>query len=151
MFPLHVVLGDVQFEYLRDEELLAANLLRAQTLLFIYAFLTFNAMQSGSGNGNGYSSMHVHCTERFISYRKYILQITQPSQYRCTQLQYRFAVITEAPSMLAQALVTSARLQMLSERGKGAPYSPPSSYLFFYLSSVSPYIQWTVVCGVERL
>ena len=25
-------------------------------------------------------------TERFISYRKYILQITQLSQYRCTQL-----------------------------------------------------------------
>ena len=36
-----------------------------------------------------------HNTERFISYRKYILQITQPSQYRCTQLQ--FAVIFEAP------------------------------------------------------
>jgi len=33
----------------------------------------------------------------FIYYRKYILQITQPSQYRCTQLQYRFfAVISEA-------------------------------------------------------
>ena len=39
-------------------------------------------------------------TERFISYRKYTLQISQPSQYRCTQLQYRFAVISEAPSML---------------------------------------------------
>ena len=33
------------------------------------------------------------------NYREYILQITQPSQYRCTQLQYRFAVISEAPSM----------------------------------------------------
>ena len=30
---------------------------------------------------------------------QYILQITQPSQYRCTQLQYRFAVISEAPSI----------------------------------------------------
>ena len=39
-------------------------------------------------------------TERFMYYRKYILQITQPSQYRCTQLQYRFAVIFEAPSTL---------------------------------------------------
>ena len=29
------------------------------------------------------------CTERFIYYRKYILQITQPSQYRSTQLQYK--------------------------------------------------------------
>ena len=38
-------------------------------------------------------------SECFIHYRKYILQITQPSQYRCTQLQYRFAVISEAPSM----------------------------------------------------
>jgi len=37
--------------------------------------------------------------ERFISYRKYKLQITQPSQYRCTQLQYRFAVISDAPSI----------------------------------------------------
>ena len=37
-------------------------------------------------------------TERFISYRKYILQTTKPSQYRCTQLQYRFAVSSEAPS-----------------------------------------------------
>ena len=40
----------------------------------------------------------VTSTERFISYRKYILQITQPSQYRCAQLQYRFAVISEALS-----------------------------------------------------
>ena len=38
-------------------------------------------------------------TERFISYRKYIQQITQPSQCRCTQLQYRFALISEAPSI----------------------------------------------------
>ena len=37
-------------------------------------------------------------TERFIRYRKYIRQIRQPSQYRCTQLQYRFAVIAAAPS-----------------------------------------------------
>ena len=29
---------------------------------------------------------------------KYILQITQPSQYKYTQLQYRFEVISEAPS-----------------------------------------------------
>ena len=39
-------------------------------------------------------------TERFIYYRKFILHITQPSQYRCTQLQYSFAVISEAPSIL---------------------------------------------------
>ena len=38
-------------------------------------------------------------TTCFIYYRKYILQITQPSKYRCTQLQYRFAVISEAPSI----------------------------------------------------
>ena len=36
-------------------------------------------------------------TRRSIYYRKYILEITQPSQYRYTQLQYRFAVISEAP------------------------------------------------------
>ena len=38
-------------------------------------------------------------TECFIYYRKYMLKITQPSQYRRTQLQYRFAVMSEAPSM----------------------------------------------------
>ena len=27
------------------------------------------------------------------------MQITQPSQFRCSQLQYRFAVISEAPSI----------------------------------------------------
>ena len=37
-------------------------------------------------------------SERFISYRKYKLHITQASQYICTQLQYRFEVISEAPS-----------------------------------------------------
>ena len=45
-----------------------------------------------------------HSTERFISYRKYILQITQPSRYRCTQLQYRFAGISEAPSITRDVL-----------------------------------------------
>ena len=30
-------------------------------------------------------------TERFIYYHKYILQITPPSQYWCTQLKYKFA------------------------------------------------------------
>ena len=37
-------------------------------------------------------------TECFIYYRKSILQSTQPSRYRCTQLHCRFAVISEAPS-----------------------------------------------------
>ena len=37
-------------------------------------------------------------TERFIYYRKYILLITKPFQYRCTQLQYISAVISQAPS-----------------------------------------------------
>ena len=32
------------------------------------------------------------------SYRKYILQITQPSQYRYPKLQYRFAVTSGSPS-----------------------------------------------------
>ena len=34
------------------------------------------------------------------SYRKYILQITQPSQYRYTKLQYRFAVTSGSPSTI---------------------------------------------------
>ena len=38
-------------------------------------------------------------TECFIYYRKYILKITQPSPCRYTQLQYRFAVTSEAPSI----------------------------------------------------
>ena len=46
----------------------------------------------------------------FISYRKYILQITQPYQYRCTQLQYRFALISEAPSKLLKSLFFIERL-----------------------------------------
>ena len=37
----------------------------------------------------------------FLSYRKYILQIKQPSQYKYTKLQYSFAVISGAPSILA--------------------------------------------------
>ena len=32
----------------------------------------------------------------------YILQITQLSQYKCTQLQYSFAVISEAPSTVRE-------------------------------------------------
>ena len=46
--------------------------------------------------------VHLLCeyTWRSIYYRKYVLQITQPSQYRYTQLQYRFALIYEAPSIL---------------------------------------------------
>ena len=43
-------------------------------------------------------SLSVLSTECFIYYRKSILQITQPSQYRCMQLQYRFAVMSEATS-----------------------------------------------------
>ena len=39
-------------------------------------------------------------TKRSIYYRKYVLQITQPSLYRYTQLMYRFAVISEAPNKL---------------------------------------------------
>ena len=39
------------------------------------------------------------CTERFIRYRKIILKITQPSQYRYTQLQFRCAVISKASSI----------------------------------------------------
>ena len=35
-----------------------------------------------------------------ISYRKYILQITQPTKYKYTKLQNRFAVISGAPSMV---------------------------------------------------
>ena len=37
-------------------------------------------------------------TTCFIYYRQSILQNMQPSQCRCIQLQYRFAVISEAPS-----------------------------------------------------
>ena len=37
-------------------------------------------------------------TGRPRSYRKYILQIKQPSKYRYTHLQYRSAAISEAPS-----------------------------------------------------
>ena len=45
------------------------------------------------------TEIYVYFTKRFISYRKYILQIMQPSHYRCMQLQCRFAVFSEAPSI----------------------------------------------------
>ena len=37
-------------------------------------------------------------TKCFIYYHNYILQIKQPSHYRCTYLHYIFALIFEAPS-----------------------------------------------------
>ena len=51
----------------------------------------------------------VHCGSKYIKWtlersiynRKYILQNTQPSQYRYTKFPYRFAVIFEAPSILS--------------------------------------------------
>ena len=43
-------------------------------------------------------------TDCFIYYSKYILKIMQPSQYRCMQLQYRFAVTSEAPSSMVIVL-----------------------------------------------
>ena len=45
-------------------------------------------------------------TTCFIYCRKYILQITQPSQYRCKQWKYRFAVISEATSMYGIGILT---------------------------------------------
>ena len=42
-----------------------------------------------------------------MSYRKYILQITHPSQSKCSQLQYKFAVISEAPSMYLRKCKTN--------------------------------------------
>ena len=47
----------------------------------------------------------IYINERFINYRRYILGITQPSQYRCTQLQYRFAVISDSPSKSTKVLI----------------------------------------------
>ena len=41
------------------------------------------------------------------SYRKYILQITQPSQYRYGNLQYRFAVTSGSPSTLIKFCPTT--------------------------------------------
>ena len=53
-----------------------------------------------------------YLTRCSIYYRKYILQITQPSQYRYMQLQYRFAVISEAPSTLVCCLLAIMRRRM---------------------------------------
>ena len=53
-------------------------------------------------------------TERTIYYRKYILQITQPSQYRYTELQYRFVVISEALSTYA-VIAESKIIEIYSE------------------------------------
>ena len=35
-----------------------------------------------------------------ISYRQYILKVTQPSQYKYKKIRYRFAVIPRSPSIL---------------------------------------------------
>ena len=43
--------------------------------------------------------LHTICTWWPRSYRKYILQITQPSQYRYAKLQYRFAITSGSPSI----------------------------------------------------
>ena len=53
-------------------------------------------------------------TKRSIYYRKYMLQIMQPSQYRYTQLQYRFAVISEAPSTMCDvwSFATANKLKL---------------------------------------
>ena len=40
-------------------------------------------------------------------YRKYIQQITQPSQYRYAKLQYRFAVTSGSPSNMIFKFKTS--------------------------------------------
>ena len=48
-------------------------------------------------------------TECFIYYRRHILKITQPSQYRCTKLQIRFAVTSEAPSKWSASVSETAR------------------------------------------
>ena len=41
-----------------------------------------------------------YISKRSIDYRIYMQQITQPSQYRYVQLQYRFAVISESLSII---------------------------------------------------
>ena len=51
-----------------------------------------------------YTTCILHYTVRFLYYRKFDLKIAQPSQYRYTQLQYRFAVISEAPSTLCNTI-----------------------------------------------
>ena len=48
-------------------------------------------------------------------YRKYILQNTQPSQYRYTQLQYRFEVISQAPSMTKKYFLYSDLLHKMDK------------------------------------
>ena len=40
------------------------------------------------------------------------MQITQPSRYRCTQLQYKIAVISEAPSMILAQLCNNKVVQI---------------------------------------
>ena len=51
-----------------------------------------------------------------ISYRKYILRITQPCQYRYTKLQYRFAVTSWSPSMYLNILNSRATAPDTSRR-----------------------------------
>ena len=71
-----------------------------------------NSLYSGGSLENIYiQSASKRTTECFIYYRKYLLQITQPSQPRCTQLQYRFAVISEAPSTFISVIFMFKKFQ----------------------------------------
>ena len=67
---------------------------------YVYDCLQYPDSEVQEDTGIGLTNLKVKRspTERSIYYRKHILQITQPSEYRYTQLQYRFAVISEAPS-----------------------------------------------------
>ena len=67
-----------------------------------------------------------------ISYRKYILQITQPSQYGYLKLQYRFAVTSVAPSSMScicyyDQTLSLIRMDMSGER----PLCPWKTMQFF--------------------
>ena len=82
-------------------------------------------------------------TERSMYYRKYMLQITQPSQYRYTQLQYIFAAISEAPSMkgnrfLSKSVhvmfVLNSTIFYLEEFLFGLRYVNIIGYLVHYIS-----------------
>ena len=51
------------------------------------------------GSGSDLREKKTDPTGWSISYRKYILQITQPYLYRYAKLQYKFAVISGSPSI----------------------------------------------------
>ena len=77
-----------------------------------------------------YAVMH---NRRPISYRKFILQITQSSQYKYTNLKYRFAVTFGAPStMIFLEQSSSMNVCVLNSHTHAQSLMSDCQYIFLF-------------------